>query len=136
MVVAGLITPLRAAPPAWVAFGTVGSLTGRRSVTQTAIESRRLVGKVVLFLALCWVVVLIAGVAGAARGASYPPLNIAFALLPGCAFVPAAYFAVRLHRTADPAQLRQIWPKALIYGVAGTVLLFGSAYAIFQAGRS
>jgi hypothetical protein len=109
---------------------------GRRDVAQTAIEARRLVGKIVLFLVLCWVVVLIAGVAATVRGVSFEPLNIAMALIPGCAFVPAGYFAVRLHLTSDAAQLSQIWPKTLVYGVAGLVLLVGAAYALYQMGQT
>jgi hypothetical protein len=111
-------------------------MEGERTVTQAAIEMRRFVGKVVLFLTLCWVVVLISGVAGAVRGASVEPLNVVAALLPGCTFVPAAYFAVRLHTTSDPERLDQIWPKTLVYGVAGLVLLFGAAYAIYRMDQS
>jgi hypothetical protein len=105
-------------------------------VTQTAVEVRRLVGKVVLFLVLCWVVVLIAGVAGAARGASFEPLNVVLAILPGCAFVPAAYFAIRMHTTSDPAELGKLWPKTLVYGAAGVLLLVGAAYALYAGGQS
>jgi hypothetical protein len=101
-----------------------------------AIELRRLVGKFVLFLALCWLVLLIAGVAGAGGGASYKPLNVAMAVLPGVAFVPAAYFAVRLHLTSDREQLDRIWPRTLVYGIAGLALLFGGTYAIYQMGRA
>jgi len=86
----------------------------------------------VLFLTLCWVVLLVAGVAGAAQGSSYKPLNIVMALLPGGAFVPAAYFAVRLHLTSDREQLDRAWPKTLVYGVAGVALLVGGAYAVYQ----
>lgn len=105
-------------------------------MTQTAIGGRRLVGKFVLFLVLCWVVVLISGVAGAFRGASFEALNVVLAILPGLAFVPAAYFAVRLHMTADPGQVNRLWPRSLILGIAGLVLLFGAAYGIYQAGQS
>ncbi|MEU8610604.1 hypothetical protein AB0C29_21710 [Actinoplanes sp. NPDC048791] len=105
-------------------------------MTQAAIEMRRWVGKLVLFLTLCWVIVLASLVGGAARGASIPPLNVALALLPGCAFVPAAYFAVQLHRTADAARIDRLWPKTLVYGIAGLVLLFGSAYAVYAGGQS
>lgn len=105
-------------------------------MTGEALEVRRLVGKVVLFLVLCWVVVLIAGVAGAAQGASFEPLNVVLAILPGCAFVPAAYFAVRLHTTTNPAQVSRLWPKTLVYGTAGVLLLIGAAYAIYAGGPS
>ena len=105
-------------------------------MTETALAMRRWVGKVVLFLTLCWVVVLIAGIAGAAQGATFKPLNVAFALIPGCAFVPAAYYAVRLHTRSDAEYVNSIWPKALVFGVAGLVLLFGASYAIYAGGQS
>jgi hypothetical protein len=105
-------------------------------VTGTAWELRRWAGKVVLFLTLCWVVVLIAGVAGAARGASLEALNVVLAVLPGAAFGPAAYFAVRLHTTDDPQQADRLWPRALILGLVGLALLFGAAYGLYQAGQS
>src|SRR4051794_24454194 len=101
------------------------------SVT-AATELRRWVGKLVLFLAFTWVIVLISGVSGALRGADIPLLNAIIFLLPGLAFGPAAYFAVQLHRTEDKATLDQLWPKALVYGVTGLVLLFGGAYVLYQ----
>ena len=99
-------------------------------MTQTAVEVRRLIGKVVLFLALCWLVVLIAGVSGAMQGASFEPLNVALALIPGCAFIPATYYALQLHRTSDAAQIARLWPKALAFGIAGLVLLVGAAFML------
>lgn len=102
--------------------------------TSAATEMRRWVGKVVLFLAFTWVVVLIAGVSGALRGADLPLLNIAIALVPGCAFVPAAYYSVQLHRVDDRGTLDRLWPKAVIYGVAGMILLFGGAYGLYRMG--
>ncbi|MCO8272868.1 hypothetical protein M1L60_19930 [Actinoplanes sp. TRM 88003] len=101
-----------------------------------ATEMRRWVGKFVLFLAFVWVVVLIAGIAGAFQGAEFPLLNVLVALIPGCAFVPASYFSLQLHRTDDKAVLDRIWPKALVYGIAGMVLLIGGAYGLYEMGRA
>lgn len=105
-------------------------------MTQTALEARRLGGKFVLFFVLCWVVVLISGISGAARGTSYEALNVVIALLPGLAFVPAGYYAVRLHTTSDADQVTRIWPRTLILGILGLVLLFAATYGIYVAGQS
>lgn len=99
-------------------------------MTQTAIEARRLIGKVVLFLALCWLVVLIAGVSGALQGASFKPMNVALAIIPGVAFLPAAFYSVQLHRTSDATQITRLWPKALVFGTVGLALLVGAAYML------
>jgi len=105
-------------------------------VTETAVQGRRLIGKLILFLTGCWLLVLAAAVVGALRGASVEPLNFALMLIPGCAFVPAAYFAIGLFRTTDPAQLNKLVPKAIVYGVSGLALLFSTAYALYQMSRS
>ena len=97
---------------------------------------RRAVGKLELFLVGCWLVVLIAAVAGALRGATVDPLSLAIVLIPGCALAPAAYFAVGLLRTTDPQRVAHLWPKAAGYGIAGLVLLVGAGYSLYQMGRS
>lgn len=105
-------------------------------VTQTANDMRRLVGKFMLLFAGCWLLVVFGAAVSLSRGDSIPPLNWIFILIPGGAFVPAVYFAVQLHLADDPERLKLIWPKALVYGVAGVVLLVGGAYALFQVGGS
>jgi hypothetical protein len=97
---------------------------------------RRWFGKVALLLAGLWVVVLIALVAGIAQGASVPALNLVLGVLPAVAFGPAAYFAIGLHRTDDPERINKLWPWALGLAVLGMVLLFGSAYGLYQAQQS
>lgn len=97
---------------------------------------RRVAGKLGLFLVGCWLVVLIAAVAGALRGAQVDPLSFVIVLIPGCALVPAAYFAVGMLRTTDPQRVGQLWPKAVGYGAAGLVLLVGAGYSLYQMGRS
>nr|WP_221383001.1 hypothetical protein [Actinoplanes polyasparticus] len=96
-----------------------------------ATQIRRWIGTLVLFLVFVWVVVLIAGIAGAFQGARFPLLNVMVALIPGCAFVPAAFFSIQLHRTDDTVTLDRIWSKALVYGIAGTILLIGGAYGLY-----
>jgi hypothetical protein len=105
-------------------------------MTVTAIEAQRLVGKCVLFLAPCWIMAPVAGIVGATRGTQRDPLILALFLIRGCAFVPAAYYCVQLHRYHDAADLNHVWPKVVVYGVAGLVLLAGTAYSVFAAGRS
>jgi hypothetical protein len=89
-------------------------------------EARRLVGKLVLFLAGCWVLVL----AGSAFQ-PFDPLRFPLFLIPGCAFVPAAYFAIRLHRDPDSGS---VWRQMVIYAIAGVVLMIGSGNALYQMG--
>lgn len=105
-------------------------------MTETALEIRRWAGKLVLFLTLCWLIVLIAGVAGGMRGASAPALNFVIMLIPGCAFVPGALLAIQLHRTSDPHRVDQLWRRSAILGVAGLVLLIGAGYALYEMGQS
>jgi hypothetical protein len=106
------------------------------AVVDAATGLRRVAGKLVLFLAGCWLLVLIAGVAGAFRGAKIEPLNFAIMLVPGCALVPAAYFTIGMLRSTDPERVRQLWPKVVVYALAGLVLLFGTAYGLYEMGRS
>ena len=99
-------------------------------------ELRRIVGKLVLLLAGAWVLVLVGGIGGAARGASLPAFNLAIFLTPGCAFVPATFYAIKLHTTTDPELSRQYMSKTLIYGVAGLVLLLVAMYGLFRMENS
>jgi hypothetical protein len=97
---------------------------------------RRWFGKVALLLAGLWVVVLIALVAGIAQGTSVPAVNLVLGVLPVVAFGPATYFAIGLHRTDDPERINKLWPWALGLAALGMVLLFGSAYGLYQAQQS
>lgn len=89
-----------------------------------------------LFLTGCWLVVLVAGVAGALRGATADPLNFAIMLIPGCALLPATNFAVGMLRTTDPQRMGRLWPKTVVFAVAGLVLLVGAGYGLYQMVRS
>jgi hypothetical protein len=104
-------------------------------VTESAIELRRFAGKLVMFFAGCYLLVLFGAIVSAVQGTSIPPLNWAVILIPAGAFVPGTYYALKLHMTRDPEQLRAFWPKTLVYGVAGLVLLFSGAYSLYQAGQ-
>ncbi|MGX6606543.1 hypothetical protein ACWKSP_31135 [Micromonosporaceae bacterium Da 78-11] len=105
-------------------------------MTGTAIEFRRWVGKLVLFLAGAWAVVLVAAVSGLIQGATIPALSVVAILIPGCAFVPAAYYAIKLQRVGEPEQVNDAWRKSLRYGIAGAVLLIVAVASLYQAGKS
>jgi len=85
-------------------------------------EARRLIAKLVLLLAGVWVLFLAAGIALAFQG-PFDPVRFPLFLIPGCAFVPAAYYALLLHRD-DRAE--QSWKFLIIYAIAGVVLMIAS----------
>jgi hypothetical protein len=85
-------------------------------------EARRLIAKLVLFVAGVWVLFLAAGIAAALTG-PFDPIRFPLFLIPGCAFVPAAYYAIRLHRGDDSDRA---WKFLIIYAIAGVVLMIGS----------
>ena len=106
-------------------------------MTSTATEFQRLLGRFVLFLAGVWVLVLIAGITGSFRGASIPLMNWAIILVPGCAFVPATYYAVKLQMPKTSGEeVKALWPKAAGYGVAGIALLISAGYSLYRMGQA
>jgi hypothetical protein len=92
--------------------------------------ARLVVGKLVVFLAGCWVLFLAAGIAAALRG-SVGLLQFPLFLIPGCAFGPAVYYALLLHR-ADASE--RSWKYMVVYAVAGVVLMIGSGDALHRMG--
>ena len=104
-------------------------------MTESAIEMRRFAGKLVMFFAGCYVLVFLGAIVSVSRGTSVPALNWVVILVPAGAFGPATYYAVKLHTTKNPERLRAYWPRTLVYGLAGLVLLFSGAYSLYQAGR-
>lgn len=84
--------------------------------------ARRLIAKLVLLLAVVWVLFLAAGFRG-----SFDPVRFPLFLIPGCAFVPGAYYAIRLHR-ADVSD--RSWKLMVIYAVAGVILMIASGNAL------
>jgi uncharacterized membrane protein YgdD (TMEM256/DUF423 family) len=97
---------------------------------------RRWFGKVALLLVGLWVVVGVAVISGAAQGASVPAVNIVLLVVPIVAFAPAAWFAIRLHRTDDPERISQLWPWALGLAILGMVIFLGGVYGLYQAEQS
>jgi len=91
------------------------------------------VGKFVLLLAGIWVMILVAGIAVLAQGqTNVPALNWATVLLPGCALVPGAYLSLKLLRTQDSEQIRDLWVKSALYGASGLVIGIGALVALVQ----
>jgi hypothetical protein len=80
--------------------------------------ARRVIAKLVLFLAGVWVLFL-------AKGSTEPfdPIRLPLYLIPGCAFVPAAWYAIRLHRHDHSTRS---WNLLVVYAVAGVVLMIAS----------
>jgi predicted membrane channel-forming protein YqfA (hemolysin III family) len=87
-------------------------------------EVRRLIAKLVLFVAGVWVLFLAAVLRG-----PFDPIRFPLFLIPGCAFVPAAYYAILLHR-GDHSD--RSWKFLVIYAIAGVVLMIGSGNGLHQ----
>ncbi|MEV6847409.1 hypothetical protein [Actinoplanes sp. NPDC051411] len=85
-------------------------------------DARRLIAKLVLLLAVIWMLFLAAGFRG-----PFDPARFPLFLIPGCAFVPAAYYAIRLHR-GDRAD--RSWHFMAIYAVAGIIMMIVSGRAL------
>lgn len=85
-------------------------------------EARRLIAKLVLLLAVIWMLFLVAGFRG-----PFDPARFPLFLIPGCAFVPAAWYAIRLHR-GDRAD--RSWHLMVIYTVAGVAMMIVSGRAL------
>ena len=101
-----------------------------------ATELRRLVGKLAFFLAGCYAILLFSGLTAVLRGSSIPLLSWATVLVPGAMFLPATYYAVKLHTTADPQRMKVLWPRCAIYSVIGLALLAGTAIALNAQNRA
>jgi hypothetical protein len=115
-------------------YASRGPLDGARYAASTCYgrsmspDARRLIAKLVLFLAGVWVLFLAAGIATALRG-PFDPIRFPLFLIPGSAFVPAAYYALVLHRGDDSDRS---WKFLAIYAIAGVVLMVGSGNALHQ----
>ena len=105
-------------------------------MTETSIGVRRWVGKLVLLLGGVWALALVAVIGGAVHGAEIQALNVMVYLTPGCAFVPGAFYAIKLHRTSEPDRVTQAFHMAIIYGIAGAVLLVVAVSALSRMGQS
>jgi hypothetical protein len=86
-------------------------------------DARRALGKLALFLAGVWALLFVVGIVVAAQGnLDIPVITWPLWLVPGFAFVPAAYFAVRLLQVDDPAVEKSLLGKAGLYAAVGLVL--------------
>ncbi|WP_221328560.1 hypothetical protein [Actinoplanes sp. L3-i22] len=78
--------------------------------------------------------VLVVVLAGVAQGVSAPLVNILVMLIPALGFVPAFYFAVKLHRATDTDTAAREWRKTVGLAVVGLVLFAVASLIVFQAG--
>jgi low temperature requirement protein LtrA len=85
-------------------------------------EPRRPIARLVLLLAVIWILFLAAGFRG-----PFDPARFPLFLIPGCAFVPAVYYAIRLHRGDDSDRS---WHFMAIYAVAGVIMMIASGRAL------
>jgi hypothetical protein len=70
-----------------------------------------------------WALLLIIGLVVAAQGSlDIPAITWPLLIVPGFAFVPAAYYAIKLHQTEDPAAEKPLLGKAGLYALIGLVL--------------
>jgi hypothetical protein len=99
-------------------------------VVNPTVEMSRLVGKFAFFFAGVYLLVLFGVLVSAATGEPLPLLAWPLLLLPAAAFVPAVLDGFRLHRTADPAVMKALWRRCLLFMVIAVVLLAATAVMV------
>ncbi|GGL18953.1 hypothetical protein [Mangrovihabitans endophyticus] len=100
--------------------------------TAEVTELRKLVGKLAFLLAFVYLLVLGGGLVTLASGTQVSVITWPLILLPGAAFAPAVINAVRLHRTPEPAQMKNLWRSCALYTVIGLMLLIATAIILNQ----
>lgn len=91
------------------------------------VEMRRLVGKFAFFFAGVYLLVLFGAVVSTGTGAPLPLVAWPLLLLPAAALVPAVLDGLRLHRIADPAVMKALWRRCLLFIAIAVVLLVAAA---------
>src|SRR5437588_9891098 len=95
-----------------------------------SLEMRRLVGKFAFLFAGVYVLVLFGTGVAAATGQRLPLVAWPLLFLPGVAFVVAVRDGFRLHRTTEPAAMRMLWRRCLLFVVVAVVLLAVTAVGV------
>jgi hypothetical protein len=95
-------------------------------VVQPRFALQRLVGKFALLFAFVYLLTLIAAVMYFVQH-GFDVLRMALIVVPGCAVVPAVFYAVRLHLASEPKRLADLWRRCAVYAVSGLVLTISAA---------
>lgn len=103
-------------------------------MTAKNLMMRRLVGKLAWLLAFVYVVVAVVSIVALMSDIPGAPLTYVLLLMPGFAFGPAVVDAVQLHRTADPAQTKELWRRCALYTGIGVFAFVQDARLINQIG--
>jgi hypothetical protein len=92
-------------------------------VSSPGTDARRALGKLALFLAGVWALLLVIGIAVAAQGTlNIPVITWPLLIVPGFAFAPAAFYVIKLHQTEDTIMEKSLLGKAWSYAAAGLAL--------------
>jgi hypothetical protein len=94
------------------------------------------VAQIVLAPAIGWAMILLVVVSALFRGATPPLINLLVILVPGFAYVPGIYFAIRLRRASSRDESSETLRKVLLLAGAGLALFVGAAVVIFATGES
>ena len=95
-------------------------------------QMRRLVGKVAFLLAFVYLLVLFGAVVTLAQDQSVRAITWPLLIVPAAAFAPAVYYAIQLHRAADPERMKSWWRQCALYTAIGLILLIADAVILNQ----
>lgn len=96
------------------------------------LEMRRSAGKLAVFLAGVYLLVLLSLVVSTATGKPIPLIGWPIALVPGAAFVYSSVDAVKLHQTTDEDDSKKQWRRSLSYAAIGSALLIAAVVIIHR----
>jgi len=87
------------------------------------LEMHRSAGKLAIFLAGIYLLLLFAAAVSTASGNPIPLIGWPILLLPGPVFVVSFIDAVKLHRSSEVALTTRLWRRSLLLAIAGTGLM-------------
>jgi cytochrome b561 len=99
-------------------------------VVSPKLEMQRTAGKLAIFLAGIYVLVVFGLIVSTATGNPIPLVGWPIALVPAAAFVYSFIDAVKLHRTADVDESTRLWRRSLLYAVIGSALTIAAVVII------